>query len=62
MQYNILILLREVDQTQRIWNNTAIFILIQQSGKQGRMVSKYLEVLRMLKDTPMMVFLPGTRG
>ncbi len=62
MQYNILILLREVDQTQRIWNNTAIFILIQQSGKQGRMVSKYLEVLRMIKDILMMVFLPGTRG
>ncbi len=26
------------------------------------MVSKYLEVLRMLKDILMMVFLPGTRG
>ncbi len=26
------------------------------------MVSKYLEVLRKLKDILMMVFLPGTRG
>ncbi len=58
----IILLLREVDLTPRIWNNTAMFIWIQQSGKQGRMVSKYLEVLRMLKDILMRVFLPGTRG
>ncbi len=55
-------LLQEVDPTQRIWNNTAMFIWIQQSGKQGRMVSKYLEVLRMIKDIVMMGFLPGTHG
>ncbi len=39
-----------------------MFIRIQQSGKQGRMVSEYLEVLGMIKDILMMVFLPGTRG
>ncbi len=39
-----------------------MFILIQQSGKQGRMVSTYLEVHRKLKDILMMGFLPGTRG
>ncbi len=58
----MLLLLREVDQTQRIGNNTVMFIRIQQSGKQGRMVSEYLEVLGMIKDILMMVFLPGTRG